>query len=163
MKKVVAGLCLALASGVAFAQLPNNDPTVACSYLAEEHLAAGEWQVDDKGAGRCASALRGFGRESIGALNLLSYEARGNATSAQILQVILDVNPDQALSDANKAFLQAAQRLSVNAFGKRLPSTISSAITGGREASAAIGSSQLSVSRQQLESGAGYQMRFSIQ
>lgn len=163
MKNVIAGLCLALASGAAFAQLPENDPAVACGYLADEQLAAGGWQVDDEGVGRCASSPRVFGRESVGPLHQLSYEARGDADSAFALHVILDVNPPQALSDANKAFLQAAQRLSTNALGKRLPSTISSAITNGREATAEVGSTQLIVSRHAPESGSGYQMRFTVE
>lgn len=163
MKNVLAGLCLALASGTAMAQLPDNDPAVACGYLAQEQLNAGSWQVDEQGDGRCASAPREFGRDSVGPLHQLSYEVRGDADSALILQVILDVNPPQSIVDANKAFLQASQRLSTNAFAKRLPSVISSAISGGHEATATVGSSQLSVTRIAPESGSGYQMRFTIQ
>lgn len=81
---------------------------------------------------------------------------------AWLLQIILDVNPQQALSTSNLAFLQASQRLSTIALGKRLPPTISSAITGGRDAGAVVGNSTLTVKRTDNESGTGYEMSFSI-
>jgi len=43
-----------------------------------------------------------------------------------------------------------------------LPSTISSAITGGRDAGAVVGNSTLTVKRTDNESGTGYEMSFSI-
>ncbi|TBU73295.1 hypothetical protein [Phytopseudomonas daroniae] len=163
MKQAVIGFVLMVVSGLAMAQLPSNDPAVVCNYLEVEQLPTDGWQMNDEGKGRCASQIRSFGREEVGPLHQLSYEARGNADSASILQVILDVNPPQAISEANKWFLQVSQRLSTNAFGKRLPSNISAAISGGLEATATIGNTTLSVNRQEHESGVGYQMRFSIQ
>lgn len=149
--------------GAALAQLPSNDPAVVCSYLAVEQLPAGSWTVDENKQGRCASVARTFGNESAGDLNQLSYEARGYEDNAWVLQVVLDVNPQQALSTANQAFLQASQRLSTTALGKRLPSTISSAITGGRNAGAVVGNTTLIVKRSENDSGTGYQMRFSME
>lgn len=163
MRKAVAGITLMMVCGAALAQLPSNDPSVVCGYLTVEQLPTGIWTVDENKQGRCASEGRTFGNESAGALNQLSYEARGYEDNAWILQVILDVNPQQALSTSNQAFLQASQRLSTTALGKRLPSTISSAITGGRNAGAVVGNTTLTVKRQEHESGSGYQMRFSME
>ncbi|BAP77603.1 hypothetical protein MT1_0427 [Pseudomonas sp. MT-1] len=81
---------------------------------------------------------------------------------AWLLQIILDVNPQQALSTSNLAFLQASQRLSTIALGKRLPFTICSAIAGCRDAGAVVGNSTLTVKRTDNESGTGYEMSFSL-
>lgn len=162
MRKILAGVMLMLPAGLVMAQLPSNDPEVVCGYLVAEQLPTKGWQVDEQ-QGRCISDMRGFGRDSVGPLHQLSYEARGNATFATILQVILDVSPPQVMSSANQAFLQACQRLSTEALGKRLPSVISSAISAGREASTVVGNTMLSVTRREHESGHGYQMRFSMQ
>jgi|GEM_PF-3197684 len=162
MNKVVLMIAM-FCCGIAHAALPSSDPAVVCNYLAVEQLPTNGWQVDDEGQGRCASQIRGFGRDSVGPLHQLSYEARGHAGNASILQVILDVNPPQAMSEANKIFLQVSQRLSTNALGKRLPSAISSAITGGREATTTVGDVTLTVRRQEHQTGNGYQMRFSLE
>lgn len=163
MKRVLIGITLMLTSALAMAQLPTSDPAVICGYLAAEQLGTQGWQVDEQQQGSCVSDPRGFGREEVGPLHQLSYQAQGNATNATVLQVLLDVNPPQAMSSANQAFLQAAQRLSTEALGKRLPSTISGAISGSREATATVGNATLSVTRREHEDGKGYQMRFSIQ
>lgn len=163
MKHVLIGISLMFTAALALAQLPSSDPAVVCSYLTDEQLGTHGWQVDGQEQGRCVSDMRGFGRENVGPLHQLSYEVRGTATTATVLLVVLDVNPPQAMSVANQAFLQAAQRLSTEAFGKRLPPAISSALSGGKEATATVGASELSVTRQEHEGGQGYQMRLSIQ
>lgn len=162
MKRVLIGITLMLTSALAMAQLPTSDPAVVCGYLAAEQLGTQGWQVDEQQQGSCVSDPRGFGRDEVGPLHQLSYQAQGNATNATVLQVLLDVNPPQAMSSANQAFLQAAQRLSTEALGKRLPAAISSALTGGKEASARVGDAELQVTRHEHNGGQGYQMRLSI-
>lgn len=163
MKHVLIATPLMFASALVMAELPRTDPALLCSYLATEQLGTHGLQVNELEQGHCVSDMRGFGRDSVGPLHQLSYEVRGDATAASILQVVFDVNPPQAMSSANQAYLQVAQRLSTEALGKRLPAAISSAITGGKEAATKVGDATLSVSRRDHESGQGYQMRFSIQ
>ncbi len=163
MKAIVVAVIIAMVSTEAMAQLPSNDPAVVCKYLDIEKLGASGWAVNEDLEGHCVSEIIGFGRESVGPLHQLSFVATGTPEAATLLQVVFDVNPPQAMSDANNAFLRVSHRLSTNAFGKRLPSSISSAITGGREATVEFEGATLSVSRQTHESGSGYQMRFSVQ
>lgn len=162
MKKIVF-LLVCVFSSFAMAQLPTSDPGVVCSYAEKEGLPTNGWSVDSEGNGSCTSDFMAFGRQEVGPLHQISYQSRGDATSASVLQVIFDVNPPQAMSSANSRFLQISHSVSVAAFGKRLPSAISSAISGGREATATIGESTLKVLRQEHESGVGYQMRFTVE
>ncbi len=164
LRQLIAACAVCFAAATAHADLLLKTPAHACSALAEHGFKTGAY--GDRGGGEywCSTPYRDIGQRSADALpNNVAYYVVGTAGSVKRLRLVLNVNQPGAAKPAHDALLKATSVLAPKAVGGDLDRKVSSAIIEGRSISQRVGTSQITVLRDNWPTGRGYEIRVTFE
>src|SRR5215203_5627210 len=164
MKPIIVLLLLAI--GILPAQaatvapgLSKLKPIIACNLLRDTGLGGRNWRNDYDDVYGCSSPYKDIG-SGYPLTNNLAYYVDGKAKTVSQLKLVLNINVRAQAQSAHTELLRAADLLTKKALGAELPSSIRTAITVGKSASAKVVGASVKVTRLNWPTGRGYEIQF---
>ena len=153
---------LALALPSAYAVGRATDPVSACALGKDIGLSTRTWRDTGGGVYGCSSPYKDIG-PGFPMANNLAFYATGQQTRVTRMKLVLNVNNKSQAAAGLRALTAAAEKLAPKVLGAALPVETATALRQGRAHNSRVGTTRVTVVRDNWPTGLGYEVQLVLE